>query len=297
LKTSRAVRVSAHDPAKEPGAVLQAGPPAFAPGGLGRARFPILEFDPDPTALIEPSVHLCAPSREEVELPRRAVACFFGDVVARIARERGARQAAELYSEHGVHPIFELDHLGERVAFFQPGVGAPLASLFLEEAIDYGCRTIVACGGAGALDVDLGLGHLVVVSAAVRDEGTSYHYLAPSRLIEVPPEIVSAIQTVLVRAGVPFTTGTTWTTDAIYRETRDKVSLRRSEDCITVEMEAAALLAVARFRGVMLGQLLYAGDSLAQEAWDGRDWAHAHNARESLFWLAMDAAVEMPLAL
>jgi hypothetical protein len=61
-------------------------------------------------------------------------------------------------------------------------------------------------------------------------------------------------------------------------------------------MEAAALLAVARFRGVMFGQLLYAGDSLAGEAWDHRDWVHAHEARESLFWLAMDAAVEMPFA-
>lgn len=288
--------VVVHEGADPPGAVPRTGAAAFARAGLARARFPILEFDPDRTALIEPSVHLCAPSREEVELPRRAVACFFGDVVARIARERGARQAAELYSEHGVHPIFELDHLGERVAFFQPGVGAPLASMFLEEVVDYGCRTIVACGGAGALDVDLGLGHPVVVSAAVRDEGTSYHYLAPSRIIEVAPASVLAIQTVLVRAGVPFTTGTTWTTDAIYRETRDKVSLRRSEGCITVEMEAAALLAVARFRGVMFGQLLYAGDSLAGEAWDHRDWVHAHEARESLFWLAMDAAVEMPFA-
>ena len=193
-----------------------------------------------------------------------------------------------------MHPIFELEHHGERVAFFQPGVGAPLAALFLEEAIDYGCRALVACGGAGALDAGLALGHPVVVSAAVRDEGTSYHYLAPSRLVEAAPEVVSAIEGVLVRAGVPFRTGTTWSTDAVYRETRHKVSLRRAEGCITVEMEAAALLAVARFRGVALGQVLYVGDSLAGDSWDHRDWVHAHDVREALFWLAMDAAVEMP---
>jgi uridine phosphorylase len=183
------------------------------------------------------------------------------------------------------------------VAFFQPGVGAPLASFFIEEAIDYGCRAIIACGGAGALDDDLALGHPVFVSAAVRDEGTSYHYLPHSRLIEASPAIVAAVETVLKRAGVPFATGTTWSTDAVYRETREKVSLRRAEGCITVEMEAAALLAVARFRGVGLGQILYAGDSLAGEVWDHCDWVHAHNAREALFWLAMDAAVEMPMAL
>jgi len=81
----------------------------------------------------------------------------------------------------------------------------------------------------------------------------------------------------------------------VHRETRAKVSLRRAEGCITVEMEAAALLAVARFRGVGLGQILYAGDSLAGEVWDHSDWVHAHDAREAPFWVAMDAAVEMPL--
>ena len=203
---------------------------------------------------------------------------------------------ASLHSEHGVHPIFELEHRGERVAFFQPGVGAQLAALFLEEAIDYGCRAVVACGGAGALDADLTLGHPVVVSAAVRDEGTSYHYLAPSRLIEAVPAVVLVMEAVLGRSGAPFTTGTTWSTDAVYRETRKKVLLRRAEGCITVEMEAAALLAVARFRGVVLGQLLYAGDSLAGDSWDHRDWVHAHDVREALFWLAMDTAVQLPLA-
>ena len=228
-------------------------------------------------------------------MPARAVMCFFGDVVSAVASQRGARRAAHLYSEHGVHPIFELEHRGERIAFFQPGVGAPLAALFLEEAIDYGCRSLVACGGAGALDFDLALGHPVVVSAAVRDEGTSYHYLAPSRLIEADPAVVTVLEEVIGRSGAPFTTGTTWSTDAVYRETKDKVSLRRAEGCITVEMEAAALLAVARFRDVSLGQLLYAGDSLAGDSWDHRGWVYAHEVREALFWLAMDAAAELPV--
>jgi len=207
---------------------------------------------------------ICAPRRATTSMCPHGQSCASSAMSSTgIASERGACQVARLHSEHGIHPIFELEHRGERVGFFQPGVGAPLAALLFEEAIDYGCRALVACGGAGALDADLALGHPVVVSAAVRDEGTSYHYLAPSRLIEAAPEVVSVIEGVLGRSGVPFTTGITWSTDAIYRETRGKVSLRRVEGCITVEMEAAALLAVARFRGVVLGQLLYAGDSLA----------------------------------
>ena len=95
---------------------------------------------------------------------------------------------------------------------------------------------------------------------------------------------------------VPHTTGMTWTTDAFYRETRAKVARRREEGCITVEMEASALIAVSRFRGIRLGQLLYAGDSLAGEAWDHRGWVKAHDVREQLFWLAADAAVELASA-
>lgn len=264
---------------------------ASTPGRIVPAPFPILEFDPARGALIEPSAHLCAPPAAEVDVPERAVACFFGDVVQRVAAQRGARQAALLYSEHGVHPIFELEHLGQRVAFFQPGVGAPLSALFVEEAIDYGCRIVVACGGAGALDGELALGHPIVVSGAVRDEGTSYHYLPASRTVEVAPEIVAAIEGTLGERSVPYATGVTWSTDAVYRETKDRVALRRSEGCIAVEMEAAALLAVAEFRGIDLGYLLYAGDSLAGESWDHRGWVQAHDAREDLFWLAMDAVV------
>lgn len=260
---------------------------------LVMADFPILEFDPSREALIEPSAHLCAPSRDEVAVPARAVACFFGDVVERVAATESARPVASLHSEHGTHQIYELSHNGERVAFFQPGVGAPLAALFLEEAIDYGCTSLVCCGGAGALDAGLVLGHPVVVSGAVRDEGTSYHYLPAARVVEASPGPVAVLESVLARTKTPFVTGITWSTDAVYRETRARVARRRAEGCLTVEMEAAALIAVAQFRGVELGYLLYAGDSLAGEVWDHRDWVHADDVREALFWLAMDAAVEL----
>ena len=257
------------------------------------ADLPLFEFDPSKDALIEPSAHLCAPSRDEVELPTPAVACFFGDVVARVGAQGAARRVASLHSEHGTHPIFAIEHEGVEVAFFQPGVGAPLAALFLEEAIDYGCRSIVACGGAGALDGSLALGQPVVVSAALRDEGTSYHYLPPGRVVTTPPDVVATLESVLEQNEVPFATGMTWSTDAVYRETRAKVARRRAEGCITVEMEASALLAVAAHRGVRLGQLLYAGDSLAGDQWDHRDWVHAHGARDALFWLAVKAAVAL----
>lgn len=262
--------------------------------GLGPgADVPLLEFDPDRTAMIEPSAHFGAEAPSDVRMPKVAVACFFGDAVSRISLERDARVVTHLVAEHGRHAVYETEHKGTTIAFYQPGLGAPLAAAFLEELLDYGATTVVACGGCGALDPELPLGHVVVVDEAVRDEGTSYHYLPAARTIRADPVAVRALEAALEADRVAYATGKTWTTDAPYRETRAKVARRRAEGCLTVEMEAAALLAVAEFRGARFGQLLYAGDSLAGDEWDHRNWVNAHEVREQVFWLAADAAVAL----
>lgn len=156
----------------------------------------------------------------------------------------------------------------------------------------------MAVGGAGALlpDLvpDLVLGHAVVVDSAVRDEGTSFHYLPPSRVVDADPSGVGVLQRTLTGAGVPFVTGRTWTTDGLYRETRERVRRRVAEGCVTVEMEAAAFMAVARYRRVRFAQLLYAGDSLAGDQWQERQWTTALSIREQLFWHAADACLALP---
>ncbi len=259
---------------------------------VDEASLPLLEFDPDRSALIEPSAHFGTAGAGALDMPQVVVACFFGDVVRRVAAQREARRVADLVAEHGRHAIWAIEHRGREIGFYQPGLGAPLAAGFLEEAIDYGARTVVAVGGCGALG-DLPLGHVVLVSSALRDEGTSYHYLAPSRAVEADASVVAALESFLADRDLPFSTGRTWTTDAPYRETRGKAKRRLEEGCLTVEMEAAALIAVSRFRGVRFGQLLYAGDSLAGGDWDHRGWMYAHDVREEMFWLAADAAVHV----
>jgi uridine phosphorylase len=87
--------------------------------------------------------------------------------------------------------------------------------------------------------------------------------------------------------------GKTLTTDGYYRETRDKVRRRREEGCIAVEMEASAFFAVAEFRDVELGQILYGGDDLASFVWDSRMWNKQASVREKLFWLAAEACLDL----
>jgi purine-nucleoside phosphorylase len=98
---------------------------------------------------------------------------------------------------------------------------------------------------------------------------------------------------VLEKHGVEYLISKTWTTDAPYRETPAKVQLRRSEGCLTVEMEAAALFAVARFRGAICAQMLYAGDDVSSTEWDHRDWTSQTSVRERLFWLAAEACLTL----
>ena len=129
-----------------------------------------------------------------------------------------------MVSEIGRNPIYELDIDGRPLTLVHPGVGAPLAAAFLEEMIARGCRAFVACGGAGVLVPDVALGHVIVPSVGVRDEGTSYHYLPAAREVEPTRQAFDAIVATLERHHVPHVTGKTWTTDGLYRETRGKVA-------------------------------------------------------------------------
>jgi len=253
------------------------------------SSFPILEFDPAREALIEPS-RVIRPH----DVPSACVICFFQEVIDKVVPERHARVVVSPEWEDGPHPIYEIAVFGQRLALYHPGVGAPVATGRLEEAIAYGCRKFIACGGCGVLENDLHVGSLVVVSAALRDEGTSYHFLPPTREIEAQPAGVLALQAALERRGLPYLLGKAWTTDAPYRETLASVAARKAEGCSVVEMEAAAMMAVAQFRGVLLGQVLYGGDDLSGAEWDSRGWQSRTQVRESLFWLAVEACLELP---
>ncbi|MHB0924071.1 MAG: nucleoside phosphorylase [Bellilinea sp.] len=248
---------------------------------------PILEFDPEKTSILEPR----PPALESP--PDRCVLCFFQEVIDQLVKQDLLRQIGELKSEIGPNPIFVLEQNGTRIMVVHPGVGAPLAAGFLEEIIALGVRRYIVCGGCGVLDKGIAAGHPVVITSAVRDEGTSYHYLPPAREVTASPQAVAALEAVLQERGLEYRLGKTWTTDGIYRETRQRRDRRVAEGCSIVEMEAAALFAVAQFRGVELGQVVYGGDLVVPEGWDGRAWHRRTSDRALLFWLAVEACQKL----
>ncbi|HWR66907.1 MAG TPA: nucleoside phosphorylase [Bellilinea sp.] len=248
-----------------------------------KADSPILEFDPELHAILEPR----APTLESP--PDRCVLCFFQEVLEQLTQKKILRPIGQIKSEIGPNPLYLLEHQDQRFLVVHPGVGAPLAAGFLEEIIAMGIKRFIACGGCGVLDKAIAAGHPLVITSAVRDEGTSYHYLPSSREVTANPQAVAVLETVLKERGLEYRTGKAWTTDAIYRETAHRRDLRVAEGCSIVEMEAAALFAVAQFRGVTLGQLVYGGDLVVPEGWDKRAWYERTSDRELLFWLAVEA--------
>ena len=249
---------------------------------------PLLEFDPEREAIIEPTKVV-----KHRDVPERCVLCFFREVIERAKEKLDMKPLPPLKSEMGEIPLYSAMYNDHVFGIAPAAVGAPLAAALLEEVIARGGCKIIACGGSGVLDSSIKSGDIIVPISAVRDEGTSYHYLPPRREAYPSPNVVDVITKILKRHNCHFVKAKTWTTDAFYRETPNRVAKRRRDGCLTVEMEAAALFAVAEFRGVHIGHLLYGDDDISGIAWDSREFGKKISARESLFWLSVEACIEL----
>jgi uridine phosphorylase len=148
-------------------------------------------------------------------------------------------------------------------------VGAPGCVADLEDTLSLiAADKYIVFGGCGCLNKEIARGRVMVPTAAYRDEGTSYHYAPPSDYITVRNS--GAVAAFMEQAGLPYIQGKTWTTDAVHRETRGNFEKRKSEGCISVEMECAAVQAMCDFRGLDVYFFFTCGDLLDAPKWDAR---------------------------
>lgn len=190
------------------------------------------------------------------------------------------------------HLIYKTNYSGKEIAFYMTSIGAPVTVGLLEEIIVKGGRKILLFGSCGSLNNSITDGHIVVPTHAYRDEGTSYHYAEPNDYIEVK----TAMRTyeILKELKVPAICGKTWTTDAIYRETRRNMELRKEDGCITVEMECASVMALAQFRNIDIYQFLYTADNLDCLEWEPRLLGNLpDDFRERYVKIAFEIAVRL----
>lgn len=253
---------------------------------LEKHEIPLLEFDSDVEAVL-------MPNHEELDihLPEKAVFAFLENYIEEYAESHGAKKVAEFVSATKAYPVYVFSYQGHEICMAQAPVGAAAATQFMDWLIAYGVRQIISSGSCGALD-DFEENTFLVPYRALRDEGTSYHYMAPSRYVDINKVALEAIEKTLSAKGLLYQEVMAWSTDGFYRETKEKVAYRKSEGCAVVEMECSALAACAQLRQVVWGEILYTADSLADvENYDERDWGTA--SLEFALEICLDSVVAL----
>ena len=229
----------------------------------------INSFDDRSEEIIKPSAIYNRIEDNVENLPEIAVVTFmsqFTDILK-------TRPDVEIITEIGgsssdTYPTYAVTHKNKRIAVYQTPIGGPGAVGRLEMMIEWGVKKFVFFGCCGVLDKNIADGNFIIPTEAYRDDGTSYHYAPAGDYIGV--KTADKLSEIMTGLKLPHVTGRTWTTDAFFRETRNNMLKRKSEGCLTVEMECASVMAAGQFRGVDVYQYLYAADNLDSSEWEMR---------------------------
>lgn len=189
-----------------------------------------------------------------------------GDLVDYLRAHGQARPHLAWACYHTTLDVFELDNV--QIGIIGRVVGAPFAVLVAEELLVSGCQLLISVTSAGQITPLGQPPYFVLLERALRDEGTSYHYLPPARYSHLVAGLRSLLWDGWDQAQVPLGIGTSWTTDAPFRETETMIAHCRGEGIATVEMEAAALYALSAAKGYSIACFAHVTNTMATEGDD-----------------------------
>ncbi|MCR1842951.1 nucleoside phosphorylase [Murimonas intestini] len=241
----------------------------------------------------EPALFSPSDTTKKVEyFPEICVSTFSENIIQKFSSLSNTEKIAELYTANGIIPVYKSRYKGTDIAFYLSRVGAPACVVGFEEVVAMGAKKFVLFGSCGVLDGEKVKDSIIIPVSAVRDEGTSYHYIAPSPEIEADAHSIQTLENVLTNCGYPYVKGKTWISDTIYRETIPTIQERRQEGCLVAEMECASMLAVAKYRHIPFIQFLYGADNLSSDTWEIRDLnLHGLNNAEKYMVLAFECGL------
>ncbi len=223
---------------------------------------PIAEFFDD-TPIITP----CAMHGEKqvkLDVPIKTAICtFLCENIDRAFLEPVLKECRLLYYVYGRSGKIPIYQYRDQCLLVLMTVGSPVATAVIEELHYLGIENVIAYGTAGQLDASIADDACVLIEKAIRDEGASYHYLAPSVYVETNPQLTAWLEKFLQSGGMQVVRGVTWTTDALFRETGARCAKRREQGAVVVEMECAGFAAAAQRLGVRFAQFVFFSDSLA----------------------------------
>lgn len=198
-----------------------------------------------------------------VRAPETVVLCLYKGLMKYFSLKYSSKRITAFLGD-----LFLLTKTGGKTAVMGNfGIGSPVVASLAEELIAWGAKRLVILSLAGGLQSNLSPGDIVICDRAVRDEGTSYHYLPPETFVNASAELASQLSSTFKQMGAAHSVGGTWSTDAPYRESREEAMQYQNEGVMAVDMESAGLFAVAQARGVKASSVLVIGDSLAGTQW------------------------------
>src|SRR6476659_9101340 len=248
--------------------------------------------DPSSPSVFLPTALLREARRQKrlatVNVPALCILDPDGDIVRRLRQTGQAQPFPNWPCYHTALDTFTL--AGQTIGIVGCAVGAPFAVLIAEELFASGCQVLVSITSAGQITPVGPTPYFVIIDRALRDEGTSYHYAAPSNYGEADPGLVAAAAGALTKSGLPAAVGATWTTDAPFRETAEAIAAARAQGVLAVEMEAAALYTFARAANKQVLCLAHVTNSMGQTPQDFEK-GEADGAADALRVLEALAAV------
>ncbi|MBD5428998.1 nucleoside phosphorylase [Lactobacillus sp.] len=235
----------------------------------------LLNYDSNPKAVLEPNHE-----RLNYHFDYPLIYAFLEkEVIDNFLSKTRHREVGKFETISFSPSIYEIEVKGKKFNLCQAPLGAPVATQLLDWLISYGTKKVLAIGSAGSL-VDLPENNFFLVKKAIRDEGTSFHYLSAESEIELDKEFRNNLLTHAKKENTNLTEVITWTTDGFFRETEDKIKQALAYGAELVEMECSAMAACSKFRKVDFAQILFTADSLAgEDGHDERSWGEVGRAR------------------
>ena len=231
----------------------------------------------------------------DIVVPEAIILCYQPSFFEYIVAEHAETETEALGADRFIllpDRLYTLSDTEGRVGVLGDfGIGAPTTAIAMEQLIGFGTEAFCIVGGCGGLGGNVSRHEPIVCDRAVRDEGVSHHYLPSETYASASNTLVTQLEDALSAAGLEYQTGSSWTTDAIYRETIPEIEHYRDEGVLAVEMEAATVFAVAEYRDVNAAALLCPLDLVMVDDWEPSGGSSVDGLRD-LLEPARDALLE-----
>lgn len=205
-----------------------------------------------------------------IKLPKVAVGVFSRHLFKDVIEKFNCEEVGYMSCANMERNVYILNYKDTKLTFFMAGVSGPWISSDIEELHAQGVEKFIIFGNCGVLDSKIEDCSIIIPTKAFRDEGTSYHYIEASETIDMNPKYVDEFTIVLKKYNFDYTKGYTWTTDAFFRETKDKIKYFKEKGTVCVEMEGSVIASVCKRLNIDYFTFYYAGDNLDSAEWDER---------------------------